>query len=84
MITLNDHIKGWNGAGKVLNAEMVGLIFKKLDSPDDVAVHNFLWFQIDMRLQNQGENFKKAITEIIEQLSLRNLEHGTTEKDKTG
>ena len=85
MITKNDLIRGWNSAGSTLNAEFLGLVFKKLETPEDVAVHNFIMSQINERLGPHGGDFTKQVADLIEQLSLRNLENGTqTQESKKG
>ena len=60
-----------------MNADLLGLVFKKLETQEDVAIHNFIMSQIAERLGPTGEEFKLKVAEIIEQLSLRNKENAT-------
>ena len=77
MITPDDLIRGWNNAGEPLNAEFLTLVFKKLETDADVAVHNFMMSQIEERIGPYREEFKKAVAQILTDISLRNLKYGT-------
>lgn len=83
MITLKDLITDWNNAGRNLNADFLGKVFKKLETPEDVAIHNFIMYYVDQRLGPHGGEFTKKVADLIHDISLRNLEDGTkNEKDK--
>lgn len=79
MITKNDLIRGWNNAGGILNAELLGLVFKKLETQEDVVVHNFIMSQVNERLGPHGGDFTAQVADLIETISLRNIENGTKE-----
>jgi hypothetical protein len=80
MITKNQLIEGWNNAGKQLNADLLGLVFKKLETNDDVAIHNFIMSQINERLGPTGGEFALQVAELIARLSLRNKDNATKEE----
>ena len=75
MITKNDLIRGWNDAGRMFNAEFLDLVFKKLETPDDVAIHNFVMSQISDRLGEKGDEFKLKVADLLTDLSVRNIEN---------
>lgn len=81
MITLNEVIRDWNNTGTALKADFLGKVFKKLETADDVAIHNFIMYYLELRLGSETDNFLKSVEELIEQYSLRNIEHGA-ENDK--
>jgi len=83
MIDRSEYIRAWNRAGIEFNADLLGLIFKKLESPDDVTMHNFMMAQLNNRLCKQETVFVKKVAELVEQLSLRNLDHGKDVKKGT-
>lgn len=80
MITLNELIRDWNTMGTALKADFLGKVFKKLETAEDVAVHNFIMYYLEMRLGPEKDNFLRSIEELIEQYSLRNIEDGAENK----
>jgi len=80
MITKDEMIRGWNAAGTKLNADLLMLVFKKIENTDDVSIHNFIMFQVNERLGTQGTEFVKRVAEVIEDLSMKNLGSAKPEK----
>ena len=81
MLTIPEHIREWNTVSVELMAELLTHVFKRLQTPEEVAVHNFIMFQIDARLQDKGELFRAKVAEQIKLLSLRNLKNGQKDEN---
>ena len=71
-----DIIREWNNVGELLSAEFLSLVFIQLENDADVAMHNFMMSQIEGRIGPYREEFKKAVAQVLTEISLRNLKDG--------
>jgi hypothetical protein len=79
----NDYIRGWNSMGDGLKASFLDHIFKPLENENDLVLHNHFVWHINELLGDKGDEFKKQVSLLIEELSLRNIEHGTKKRQTT-
>jgi len=77
-------IVDWNNQGVI--EDLLKELFKKLDTDDQVVVHNYAWAKLRTIVGDSLEEFYKHVAGIIESLGLRNLSDGearTQAKTKT-
>jgi len=75
-----DYIRGWNSMGDKLKECFLDQIFKLLEDERDIVLHNYFVWHVNELLGEQGDEFKKQVSMLIENLSLRNIEHGKENK----
>jgi hypothetical protein len=74
-------LKGYNNAGIDVSADLLMSCLRRLDTAEEVAVHNFVWFIMEKRIGSENvEAFMKSVADIIEKYSLRNLQDGKTQE----
>lgn len=82
-ITSDELIRNWNTMGDKLKEVFLDQILKIIESDNDISLHNYFVWYVNELLGDQGGEFKKQVAILIENLSLRNIEHGKKNKGTT-
>ena len=77
---LPDLLFALNNAGQKFNAYLLYQVFKQIETEADKERHNFVMEMMAVRIGEEKENFAMSVADLLEQYSLRNIEHGKKNK----
>jgi hypothetical protein len=70
----------WNQAGPECNADLLGSMFRKLESPEEVANHNLVFDLLLHRInESQLRRLLNSIAGLVEEYSREALQDGQKE-----